>query len=264
LNHNKSKQQHHLLLNFLKHTYESIKATNCETQHIHHSHHGLKAHHSHRTLLPTLHPLTAQGFSSLLIRILQQVSAPSVARDPAQRRKAHSRPRRLQARPQPGLLPPTPRPLVRPLLGPPRLRLRRLRTRPLRHRRLRRVPLLQRHRRHPAGHPGGVHPGQRAGLLRREPGGRVQPAHLHHPLQGIRKMQLRGLRERPEHHVPGGPSGAFTRQQARGGLQERLLRLQLPEVLLHGLVRKPAGLQAHGVFEDLQERMSEGLLLRLR
>ncbi|WVZ22539.1 hypothetical protein V8G54_001083 [Vigna mungo] len=178
------------------------------------------------------------------------MSAPSVARDPAQCRKAHYRPWRLQARPQPGLHPSTPGPLVRPLLGPSRLRLRRLRTRPLRHGRLRRVPLLQWHRRNPAGHPGRVHPRQRAGLLRREPCGRIQPAHLHHPLQGIRKMQLRRLRQRPQHHVPCGPAGAFTRQQARGGLQERLFR--------------PAGLQAHRLFEDLQDRLPQGLFLRLR
>ncbi|KAG5119830.1 hypothetical protein JHK82_034250 [Glycine max] len=47
------------------------------------------------------------------------------------------------------------------------------------------VPLLQHHWRKPTSNPGEVDPG-------RELGGWLQPTYLHHPIQGIRKMQLRG------------------------------------------------------------------------
>ncbi|KAI4347257.1 hypothetical protein L6164_008083 [Bauhinia variegata] len=178
-------------------------------------------------------PRSSASSIGISINTIQQVPAPRLARNPTQRRKARFSPRRFQAPTKQGLFPPTPRSLVRPLLGPPRLRLRRLRTRPLRHRRLRRLPLLQRHRRDPTGYPGGVHPRKRPGFLRREPGGRLQLADFHNTIQGIWEMQLRRVRQRPQHYVPGGAAGEVTRREEGGGVQERLLCFQLAEVLLH-------------------------------
>lgn len=127
--------------------------------------------------------------------IIQQMRAPSLARNTSERRQATTGTWRLQAPTKQGLHHTPTAPLVRALLGSPWMQVRRLRPGPLRHRGLRRIALLQRHRRQPAGHPRRNHAGAAAGLLRREPGRRVQHRNVDFAHQRHREMQLRWVCE---------------------------------------------------------------------
>ncbi|TKY44785.1 Thaumatin protein [Spatholobus suberectus] len=160
---------------------------------------------------------------------VQQVSPPSVTRDPAQRRKAHPGPRRLPTSPQPG-----PAPSRSPRSGWAA-----------------------------CDGLGGAPPATLAELTLDDDrdfydvslvDGYNLPVAVT-AVTGSGRCRLRGLREGPQRHVPRGPAGALT-CRSRGCVQERVLRLQLPEVVLHWQLWKPTGLRAHRLFQNLQGRLS--------
>ena len=122
---------------------------------------------------------------------LQQVHTSSLARHPTRRRQAHLSPWWLQAPTKQGLLSPRPCSLVRPLMGPPRLHLRRIRPRPLRHWWLWWFTLLQRSRWNPTSHTCRNNSWKRERLLWCKPCWWLQLGHFYHTHQGIRQMQLR-------------------------------------------------------------------------
>ncbi|KAL5651920.1 hypothetical protein ACJX0J_037378, partial [Zea mays] len=132
---------------------------------------------------------------------------------------------------------------------------------------------LRRRRGRPAGHAGRVHHGRQRGhgLLRREPGGRVQPADAG---GAAGRGRCRGGQLRA-HRLHGGPQRRVPRRPARGGfddvlrrrrrgLQERVRGVRVGAVLLQRRLREPQHLQAVGVLAVLQERVPPGVQLRLR
>ncbi|KAL5682305.1 hypothetical protein ACJX0J_008690, partial [Zea mays] len=150
--------------------------------------------------------------------------------------------------------------VVGPLLGPLRLRLRRLRQGVLRHGRLRlrrsRVPrrggVAARHARR-------VHARRRRrqGLLRRQPRRRLQPAHA----RAARRGRL------PRHGVPCRPQRAVPRRaprRRRPRLPQRLRGVRQPRVLLQRRLRQPQHLPPVPVLAALQVGVPQVLQLRLR
>ena len=129
---------------------------------------------------------------------------------------------------------------------------------------------LRRRRGGPAGHAGRVHHGRQRGhgLLRREPGGRVQPADAG-GAAGLRRRRGRQLRA---HRVYGGPERRVPRRPARGvddddrrrGVQERVRGVRVGAVLLQRRVREPQHVQAVGLLAVLQERVPPRVQLRVR
>jgi hypothetical protein len=196
---------------------------------------------------------------------VQPVRGDGVAGHPAERREGGAGARRAAAGAGAVGVGAAPRGVVGARVGAAGVLVRRGGARAVRHGRLRRRALLRRRRGRAAGHAGGDHPGHRAvpGLLRREPGGRVQ--HPHRDDAGARVGRpVRGgrVRERPEPRVPRG--ARRPRRGPRGGVPQRLRRLRRAAVLLHGAVREPPAVQAHGLLAPLQVGVPQGLLLRLR
>ncbi|GJM84927.1 hypothetical protein PR202_ga00642 [Eleusine coracana subsp. coracana] len=124
-----------------------------------------------------------------------------------------------------------PHPLRHRLRGPLLLRDGQLRVGP---------PGVLRPRRGPARHAGRVHPGRarRAGLLRREPGGRVQPARAgaaRGPRGGV-QLRAHGVHGGPERRVPRGAAGGARR--GRRGVQERVRGVRVARALLQWRARR--------------------------
>jgi hypothetical protein len=170
------------------------------------------------------------------------------------------------------LLPPAVGGLVRHLLGAHGLR-RRRHHRPLRlrHGRLR---LGRRHLRRPRAGAAGLarrdHARaarqRQARLLRRQPRRRLQRARAHRALRRRRRgLPPRRVRRRRERHVPRGPPRhGGRRRRRRGGVQERVLRVRQPAVLLHRAVRLAGHVRAHQLLAGVQERLPVGVQLRVR
>uniref|UniRef100_A0A8R7PC05 Uncharacterized protein n=1 Tax=Triticum urartu TaxID=4572 RepID=A0A8R7PC05_TRIUA len=161
--------------------------------------------------------------------------------------------------------------LVRPPLGPHRMRAgRRHGAARLRHRRLRlRHGRVRRGRRGAPSDAGRVHARRhgRAGLLRRQPGGRVQPAGAGGavlrgaPRRRVDRRVLRfgGVRGGPERDVP---RRAPVRR--RRGLPERVRRVRAARVLLQRRLRQPRDVPADVLLAGVQDGLPALLQLRLR
>ncbi|PKA51706.1 hypothetical protein AXF42_Ash003073 [Apostasia shenzhenica] len=178
--------------------------------------------------------------------------------------RSHSR-RQLQRR----RLPPPARPIgrfhrpgrvVRPHLGPDRLRLRRRRQRLLPDRRLRHHAEMLRLR-PDAGDPRRVH-ARLLGLLRRQPRRRVQLAGAGPAGRWPGEVRDRWLQQRPPGGLPAGAGDEGRRKD--GGLPERVRRVQFGRILLPGVVREFGDLPADVLLEEVQERLPDGVQLRLR
>jgi hypothetical protein len=154
--------------------------------------------------------------------------------------------------------------LVRPAVGAHRLRAGRVREVRVRHGRLRLgLPRVQRPKRRDAGHAGRVHARRqrRQRLLRRQPGGRLQPADADRALRRGRRDNVRRGRMRggPEHAVPRGAPGA-----RRRGVPERVRRVRQARVLLQRRVRQPQHLPPHPLLSVVQVGVPQVVQLRLR
>jgi hypothetical protein len=147
-------------------------------------------------------------------------------------------------------------------LGSDGLQLRRGRERVVRDGRVRHVAQVRGGVGRDAGEPGGVH-GRGDGLLRREPGGRLQPAPVGEAGERAGQLQRGRLRRRPARKLPGGAGGEGG-GRAHGGVPERVRRVRHGPVLLPGAVREPVHVPAHRLLEEVQGRMPHRLQLRLR
>ena len=94
-----------------------------------------------------------------------------------------------------------------------------------------------------ARQPGRVHARVAAGLLQRQPGGRVQPAGGGAAGERAGQLQRRGLRRRPAADLPAGAGRAGGRPD--GGVPERVRRVRHGPVLLPRPVRGPRHVPAH-------------------
>lgn len=99
-----------------------------------------------------------------------------------------------------------------------------------------------------AGVSGGVHAGD-AGLLRREPGGRVQSADGGDAAERDRKVRGGRVRQGPERGLPVGAGGKG--EGEGGGVPERVRRVQHGRVLLQRSLWELHDLPAHVLFAEV-------------
>jgi hypothetical protein len=117
-----------------------------------------------------------------------------------------------------------------------------------------------------AGHAGRVHARRqwRAGLLRRQPRGRLQP-----PRAGgdLRRRRLHRASLVRRSRVRGGPERDVPRRapsRGRRRVPERVRRVRAARVLLQRRLRVPGGVPADGLLAGVQDRVPALLQLRIR
>lgn len=110
----------------------------------------------------------------------------------------------------------------------------------------------------PAGVAGGVHPGQPAGLLRRQPRRRLQRPGIRVPVRRIRGLLRGEVSPGPEPVVPGRAAGPVRRRR-RHSVQKRMHRVQQAGILLHRGVQQSTNMPADRLFPDFQECLSQSL-----
>ncbi|KAL5679799.1 hypothetical protein ACJX0J_006184, partial [Zea mays] len=202
------------------------------------------------------------------IHVREPVHGDGVAGHPVQRRKLEAGHDGLRAAAGHVARGPGAVGVVRPRLGPHRLRAGRQRQGGVRDGRLRvRVPGVQRAERGDACDAGRVHAGLRGRqrLLRREPGGRLQPADPG-GARG-RRRHRRQCHDVRRGRVHGGPQRAVPRGAARRGrrrVPQRLRRLRQARVLLQRRLRQPQHLPPHRLLAALQVRLPQLVQLRIR